>query len=210
MARRKLTLSLEPIVAALAGGPEDAVGEAILDATEQLLRDHGLARWSVDDVADAAGLGRTSVYRRFPSRDDLVSGVLARELRRTIAVIGVAMAAQAELEDKAVEGALAALAALEGSVVDRLLHTDPATVLPLLTTAAGPLVAQARQAFVPGLLALGIATDVTQAEVAAEVLARLGLSFVLTRPTELPVDDPAALRAAVRALLVPVLGAERR
>jgi AcrR family transcriptional regulator len=206
MARRKLTLALEPIVAALAGGPEDDVGTAILDATEQLLRDHGLARWSVDDVADVAGLGRTTVYRRFPSRDDLVHGVLARELRRTIAAIGVAVAGQADLEDKAVEGTLVALAALEGSVVDRLLHTDPNTVLPFLTTGAGPLIEQARRAFVPGLLSLGLASDPAQAEVAAEALARLGLSFVLTRSTALPLDDPAALRRAVRALLAPVIG----
>ena len=49
-----------------------------------MLRRRGLAGWSVDDVAEAAGVGRTSVYRWFGLRDDLVHAVLARELRATL------------------------------------------------------------------------------------------------------------------------------
>ena len=206
MARRRLTLDLDPIVAGATAGPEpDDAATAMLDAAEALLREHGLHRWSVDDVAERAGLGRTSVYRRFPSKDDLVHGVLARELRRTIAAVGLAAATQATVEDGVVEAVLAALQALEGSVVDRLLHTDPADVLPFLTTDAGPLVAQARATFTPALVALGVVPDPAHAAVVAESFARLGLSFVLTRETALPLEDPSALRAAVAALVLPLL-----
>jgi AcrR family transcriptional regulator len=206
VARRRLTIALAPILAgAVEAGADDDVTERVLDVTAELLVAFGLSRWSVDDVAERAGLSRTSVYRRFPSRDDLVHGVLARELRRTIAAIGEATSGQATLEDRVVEAALVALAALDGSVVDRLLQTDPATVLPFLTTGAGPLVDLARGAFAPALVAAGVAADGEQAEVLAETLARLGLSFVLTRPSVLPLDDPAAMRAAVRALVGPLL-----
>jgi hypothetical protein len=92
-------------------------------------------------------------------------------------------------------------------VVDGLLRSDPATVLPLLTSGAGPLLAQAREAFAPGLVALGLVDDAADAVVAAESLARLGLSFVLTSDTALPLDDEQALRRAVRALLAPLLAA---
>ena len=205
MARRRLTIELEPIMqAAVAPEADDDVATAMLDAAEALLRQHGLHRWSVEDVAERAGLGRTSVYRRFPSRDDLVHGVLARELRAAIAAVGAAAAAQASIEDAVVEAVLAALRALDGSVVDRLLQTDPATILPFLTTGAGPLVAQARAAFTPALLAVGAATDAAQAGIVAEALARLGLSFVLTRDTALPLDDPQAVREAVASLVLPL------
>ena len=208
MARRKLSLELGPIVAAVAAGPpaaDDDVTDVVLDATEALMRSFGLTRWSVDDVAEQAGLGRTTVYRRFPSRDDLVHGVLARELRRTIAVVGLAAAQHTTLEDRLVEATLAALGALEQSVVDHLLRSDPATILPFLTTGAGPLVDLARAAFAPAIVAAGLTDAGLQADMVAETLARLGLSFVLTRSSVLPADDPDALRAAVAGLLRPLL-----
>jgi AcrR family transcriptional regulator len=210
VARRRLTLELRPVVASALGEPPGAgADDAILDAAEALVRSHGLHRWSVEDVADRAGVGRTSVYRRFPSRDDLVHGVLARELRAAIAAVAAAAASRSDLDEAVVEAVLAALRALDGSVVDRLLQTDPTTVLPLLTTGAGPLIAQARDAFAPGLVALGVVTSAAQAAVLAESMARLGLSFVLTRDTALPLDDPAALRAGVRALLGAALPTDR-
>ena len=206
MARRKLTLALAPIVAAAGRVPEgDAAAVAVLDAAADHLRRFGLARWSVEDVADAAGVGRTSVYRWFGSREDLVHAVLARELRDTLAAASAAAASAATFEDRAVESALVCLRALDGSIVDHLLRTDPAAVLPLLTTGAGPLVALARAALAPQLRSAGIVRDERQADVLAETLARLGLSFVLTRDTVVPVDDPAALRRAVRSMLAPLL-----
>jgi AcrR family transcriptional regulator len=205
VARRRLTIELGPIVRAVGDAPPDDAASAMLDAAEALLRERGLHRWTVDDVAERAGIGRTSVYRRFPSRDDLVHGVLARELRAATTAVGLAAAGQPSIDDAVVEAVVAALRALDGSVVDGLLRSDPADALPLLTTDAGPLVAQARAAFVPGLLALGVATDPLHAEVVAEALARLGLSFVLTRETALPLQDPEAVRSMVAALVGPFL-----
>ena len=46
----------------------------ILDAARVVLRNNPQA--SVEDVAQTAGLGVATVYRRFPTRDDLVRGVL--------------------------------------------------------------------------------------------------------------------------------------
>jgi len=206
MARRKLTLELAPIVAAATRPPEhDAAAVAVLDAAADHLRRFGLARWSVEDVADAAGVGRTSVYRWFGSRDDLVHAVLAGELRDTLTKASSAAARAGTFEDRAVESALVCLGALEGSIVDHLLRTDPAAVLPLLTTRAGPLITLARASLAPQLRAAGVARGARQSELLAETLARIGLSFVLTRDTVVPVDDPAALRRAVRSLLAPLL-----
>lgn len=207
MARRKLTIDLAPIVAAVAGEPIDDLEEALLDATESLMRDFGLARWSVEDVAERAGVGRTSVYRRFPSRDDLVHGVLARELRTTLLAVASATAGMASFEDRAVEAAAVCFDALAGSVVDHLLRIDPAAVLPLLTTDAEPLLHLARGTLTSALLAAGFEGEPEHASIVAESLARLGLSFVLTPATVLPVDHPAKLRSAVRALVRPILTA---
>jgi TetR/AcrR family transcriptional regulator, repressor for uid operon len=208
VARRKLSLDLVPVMAGVARPVDDDGATSVLDATADHLRRYGLGRWSIDDVADAAGVGRTSVYRWFGSREELVHAVLARELRVTLLAVAEATAGVEQLEDQAVEAALVCFGALDGSVVDHLLRTDPAAVLPLLTTGAGPLIALARLTLAPQLLARGAVREPAQAEVLAETLARLGLSFVLTRDTVVPVDDPEALRAAVRAVLRPLLHAD--
>jgi AcrR family transcriptional regulator len=213
VARRRATVSFLPIVAAVRAEPAGAgpVDEAVLDACAALLRRHGLRRWSVDDVADRAGVGRTTVYRRVGGRDELVHAVLARELRETVEAIEAAAAARDDLEDKLVDAALVAARALEGSVVDELLHTDPATFLPFLTTGAGPLLALARELLVAAAEHAGIRAGRDRLAAAAEVAARLGLSFILTRDTVLPLaDDPAAARAVVRDLLEPVLASLTR
>jgi AcrR family transcriptional regulator len=57
------------------GGSEPIVG-AILHATLQLLGSHGYAGLRVEDVAARAGVNKTSVYRRWPTKSDLVSAAL--------------------------------------------------------------------------------------------------------------------------------------
>jgi AcrR family transcriptional regulator len=207
MARTRAAVSLAPIVAGAARGDDaDETTTRILDAIESLLADYGLRRWSVDDVVVRSGVGRTTVYRKFAGRDDLVHAVLARELRRTIAVINGAVAGHEALEDRIVEGGLVALGALRDSLVERLLHSDPATFVPFLTTGAGPLIALARQLLVGSVLRdAPAAVDTTRASEAAEAAARLGLSFILTRDTVFPLDDADQMRASLRAVVRPVL-----
>jgi len=215
VARRKVTIGMAPIALRLASDDEGDAGiKRILDAAAQLMAGYGLQRWSMEDVAELAGVGRTSVYRAFATRDDLVHAVLARELRQTLAAVKASGADRSRLEDQVIEGAIIALEALRGSLVEKLLRSDPATLLPFLTTGAGPLLAVARQIMVEYARSAGIAVDQQRADEAAEAAARLALSFVLTRDTVFPVDDPERLRQSLRRLLGPLLaplsGSRRR
>ena len=100
---------------------------------------------------------------------------------------------------------VAGLGALEQSVTNRLLHSDPDSLLPFLTTEAGPLVRLAGDLLTAVALDNRVGVDPAQLALLGEVAARIGLSFVLTRPTLLPVDDPAATAAMLRPMLGPVL-----
>lgn len=54
------------------GRPRDpAVDTKIIDAAAQLLLERGYDNTTVDDVATRAGVGKATVYRRWPSKDDL-------------------------------------------------------------------------------------------------------------------------------------------
>jgi AcrR family transcriptional regulator len=49
---------------------------AILDATLELLGSHGYASLRVEDVAARAGVNKTTIYRRWPAKSDLVTAAL--------------------------------------------------------------------------------------------------------------------------------------
>lgn len=57
----------------------DLTTEAILDAAVIEFERHGFRRVALDDVARRAGVSRTTIYRRFANRDELVAAVIERE-----------------------------------------------------------------------------------------------------------------------------------
>ena len=52
--------------------------EAILGATILLLGEHGVRGLSIEAVAAAAGVGKTTIYRRWATKEDLVLAALDR------------------------------------------------------------------------------------------------------------------------------------
>jgi AcrR family transcriptional regulator len=51
---------------------------AILDAAFKLLVEQGYAGMSIEGVAAEAGVGKTTIYRRYPSKQELIVGVIER------------------------------------------------------------------------------------------------------------------------------------
>ncbi|MBO2447086.1 TetR/AcrR family transcriptional regulator [Actinomadura barringtoniae] len=49
-----------------------------MDAALELLLDRGYDRFSVDEVAAKAGVAKTTLYRRWPTKDHLIVAVVAR------------------------------------------------------------------------------------------------------------------------------------
>lgn len=54
------------------------VEERILDATHDLIEEHGYAGLTMEAIADRAGVGKPTVYRRFANRDEVVLALNAR------------------------------------------------------------------------------------------------------------------------------------
>ncbi len=60
-----------------AGRPRgEAVTEAVMLCTLDELASHGLSDLSVERIADAAEVNKTTIYRRWPTREALVAGAL--------------------------------------------------------------------------------------------------------------------------------------
>ena len=60
----------------LAMEPEPAASERILEAALQMISEHGLAALSMDDLAEAAGVSRATLYRLFPGKPSIFTAVL--------------------------------------------------------------------------------------------------------------------------------------
>ena len=61
------------------GRPRDPqTDERIIEAAANLMRQRGFERMTVDDVAAEAGVGKATVYRRWPSKDDLAVAAMER------------------------------------------------------------------------------------------------------------------------------------
>ena len=68
----------EPVPTRAIGRPRDGRADrAILEATLQLMAEHGVRDLRMDDVADRAGVGKATIYRRYRSKDELVSDAVA-------------------------------------------------------------------------------------------------------------------------------------
>jgi AcrR family transcriptional regulator len=80
-------------------------GQAILDATRELLAESGVHGLTVEGVAARAGVAKTTVYRRWRSKDELALAVLIDMVEHVAAVpdLGDTRAELIALVDRAVE-----------------------------------------------------------------------------------------------------------
>lgn len=109
----------------------DPATRAILDAAVIEFERHGFRRAALDDVARRAGVSRTTIYRRFAGRDELVAAVIDRENAALCADIAAELRA-APQSNYYVEAFTSAIMRLRRHrVLDRLIADEPALALQL-------------------------------------------------------------------------------
>lgn len=64
----------------------EASREAIIAATNELLRTVGLNRMSIEAVAEASGVGKTTIYRWWPSKGTLALDAYLEDMRAKVVV----------------------------------------------------------------------------------------------------------------------------
>ena len=65
--------------------------ERVLDAAAELFAERG-CDVSVDEIAHRAGVGHATVFRRFPTKDALISAVVSKQIRELTAFVEDALA----------------------------------------------------------------------------------------------------------------------
>ncbi|GAB4585086.1 TetR/AcrR family transcriptional regulator [Nocardia sp. IFM 10818] len=188
-------------------GPLDATAERILDAALTCFGRNGIRRTPMDAVAAEAGLARSSVYRYFRQKSDLISAVLTRELHRFLTELESATATIADPATAAAEGFVTTVRFIRASpILSELLLSDSEELLPFLTVRGGSLVTIARTYLVQRLTAASPAggSAPEAREQLAETAVRLAMSFVFNRESVIDLDDDAALRRYAHRFIAPL------
>lgn len=188
--------------------PTEATTVRILDAALDELLEFGTRRASLEDVARRAGVARITIYRRFPTKDDLIRAVVLREGRRVFAAVDAVVAELSDLDDQLVEGFAAILDAVRSHpLLQRLLVTETDQTITSLTTQGGAVVALGREYLAGHLLSAQRAGRLADVDVraVAEILVRLTLSFLLTPDSCIPLATPDEARRFARRFVVPAV-----
>jgi len=87
----------------------DAARERIVDAAEAAMQRWGVARTRIDDIAAEAHCGRTTIYRYFGNRDNVIIEVVLRHGRRHLATLVDRLSTLPDNPDKIVEAVVLAV-----------------------------------------------------------------------------------------------------
>ena len=72
--------------------------DAIIAAVNRLLADKGFDAMTVDEVAAEVGIAKASLYKHFPSKEDLAATAMARVMQRAVSFLAEVDVAQPPLE----------------------------------------------------------------------------------------------------------------
>jgi AcrR family transcriptional regulator len=193
---------------------DDATAQRILDAALALAGASGLRHLTMDDVARRAGVGRMTVYRRFGSKDALIDALAVRECRRCLERIAAAIepARSSPVDERIASLAATTLTLIrEHPLLARLARFEPQDLLGELTRDDSAVFRLVREFLIAEVVRAQAAGELPAGdpELLAEMAVRLGASFVLMPDSALPLQDEAATREAIRALVKPLLAPRR-
>ena len=112
--------------------PADPATTAILDAAVVEFEQHGFRRVALDDLARRARVSRTTIYRRFAGRDELVAAVIDRENALLFADIAEELKSRRPRSNYYVEAfTLSIMRFRQHRVLTRMLADEPGLMLEL-------------------------------------------------------------------------------
>ncbi|MGE0220284.1 TetR/AcrR family transcriptional regulator [Mycolicibacterium sp.] len=189
----------------------DAATTAILDAAMVEFERHGLRRVALDDVARRAGVSRTTIYRRFANKDELVGAVIERENARLFADIAAELKAAGPQSNFYVEAFTVSIVRFRGHrVLHQMITEEPGWVLELAGRyhrAAIQRMAEALRIIFPPGFAERIGPDAVD-DLADCILRYATMALLL--PSTQPLDTADDIRAFARRHFLPSLPAALR
>ena len=184
---------------------------AILDAAVVEFERHGFRRVALEDVARRAGVSRTTIYRRFANKDELVGAVVERENVALFADIAAELKQAGPQSNYYVEAfTLSILRFRRHRVLNRMMTDEPALVLELARRHYGAAIermADALRVIFPTGFAERIGEQAVN-DLADTILRYAAMALLL--PGAQPLDTADDIRAFATQHFLPSLPAALR
>lgn len=179
----------------------------ILRAAKQCYLSDGIARTGMREVAAAAGVARSTLYRYFPSRDDVLVATIKLEMEQANNRIGKSLGQYTDPADLIVEGLLMAIRDIPQRPLLKAVFASDEDAVARRIIWNSDIIVKFGEELMDRVVQPALDANLLQTSVAPEVLVewvyRVLLSF-LTLPSNW-IKTEEQLRTTLHALLVPVL-----
>ncbi|GAB16538.1 putative TetR family transcriptional regulator [Gordonia effusa NBRC 100432] len=183
----------------------------IVAAAKAQIEAVGWRRTTIDDIATRARMGRATIYRKFPTKSDILDGVLAGEVRNYYRA-RASLTYEGTIEQRIATTAVFTVQRIrDNAMLNRMIEAEPETILPALTRDAGPLFELVAELSIPRWrheIDDGAPLSPERLQhyrTVAELHTRITLSFLLTRTTNIALDTQEQVEAFATAYLAPLL-----
>lgn len=177
----------------------------ILDAAEQVFTQYGARRANVEDVARAAGVSRSTLYRAYPTKEALLQAVLDRETGEFFDQLD-AFAAGLPPREAIVECFSAGLALTrEIPLMARLVETEPEIITGVGGEAGTSVVLGSVHRVCQTLRRSGATMPDEELLVVTELMLRVAYTYMLNPHGSVDMTDAVAVRDYAKRYLAPLV-----
>lgn len=185
----------------------NAADDQILDAAVSVIASKGAHAATIDDVAAAAGVGRSTIYRKFANKDDLFERALRRVVGQLLDELAHRFAYVTDPTDQVVEGFALWLRLNEHPL---LASGDPvrrAEIIDGLTRGDNSAIKLAHKAIRSNIATAQAAGELPPGDPdrQADVLVHLALGYLCAPSVVDDLTDPDAVARLARTAIAPVL-----
>ena len=185
---------------------DDDARSRLLDAAEACYERRGVSRTTVDDIAREASVHRTTVYRYFGSRDDVLAFVILRESAGVIEGAQQTMEGNGPFSNRLLDALDGAIAAVEKSRWLRVLFSPESftmTVAAAASTAFRDRIRQALRPYVDAAKANGELREQLDPDAVADWLVRVAQMLLMDHLAGGQHDARMDRRATLRNFVIP-------
>ena len=175
----------------------------VLDAAKLCCERWGLAKVTIEDIANEAGVSRATLYRMFPGgKDILFEALRVRELEDFFIRLSAHIDGAVDFEDLLVRCLMHSTLELRSDQhLSLMLASEPGDTLGQLTVDGLPRIIRVATAFLAPVV--GGYMPLSEGARLVELVARLVISYFLAPSEQVDLGEPESARTFVRTFILP-------